>query len=182
MSSWPLVWFFIYSFVHFLKKSADDRVLINSYCLWAHLGSLVKMLLMLQELFNIKSFPPMDLQSWVKAHTKRPDFIKLIPKSLFDLVDKCLTVNPRQRITADEALKHEFFNPCYERLRKQKMLRRGSSSNSADVLGEREAILGVIWAFKMSTQFSWLWYSMLLALILYMSLDDDIECMFMSLC
>lgn len=96
------------------------------------------------ELFNIKSFPPMDLQSWVKAHTKRPDFIKLIPKSLFDLVDKCLTVNPRQRITADEALKHEFFNPCYERLRKQKMLRRGSSSNSADVLGEREAILGVI--------------------------------------
>ncbi|XP_008459796.2 uncharacterized protein LOC103498819 isoform X2 [Cucumis melo] len=94
------------------------------------------------ELFNIKSFPPMDLQSWVKAHTKRPDFVKLIPRSLFDLVDKCLTVNPRQRITADEALKHEFFIPCFERLRKQKMLRRGSSSTSADVLGERETVLG----------------------------------------
>ncbi|XP_031743554.1 uncharacterized protein LOC101210717 isoform X3 [Cucumis sativus] len=94
------------------------------------------------ELFNIKSFPPMDLQSWVKAHTKRPDFVKLIPRSLFDLVDKCLTVNPRQRITADEALKHEFFIPCYERLRKQKMLRRGSSSTSANVLGEREKVLG----------------------------------------
>ncbi|XP_038876183.1 uncharacterized protein LOC120068469 [Benincasa hispida] len=94
------------------------------------------------ELFNIKSFPPMDLQSWVKAHTKRPDFVKLIPRSLFDLVDKCLTVNPRQRITAEEALKHEFFNPCYERLRKQRMLRRGSSSNTTDVLSECEAVLG----------------------------------------
>lgn len=91
---------------------------------------------MLQELFNIRSFPAMDLQSWVEAHTKRPDFFKLIPRSLFDLVDKCLTVNPRQRITAEEALKHEFFNSCHERLRKQRMLRRGSSLNSANVVGE----------------------------------------------
>lgn len=91
---------------------------------------------MLQELFHIRSFPAMDLQSWVKAHTRRPDFFKLIPRSLFDLVDKCLTVNPRLRITAEEALKHEFFNSCHESLRKQRMLRRGSSLNSANGTGE----------------------------------------------
>ncbi|XP_022933036.1 serine/threonine-protein kinase RIM15-like isoform X2 [Cucurbita moschata] len=94
------------------------------------------------ELFNIKSFPAMDLQSWVKVHTKRLDFFKLIPRSLFDLVDKCLTVNPRQRITADEALRHEFFNSCHDKLRKQRILRRGSSLNSADVLGESKAVQG----------------------------------------
>ncbi|XP_022156976.1 uncharacterized protein LOC111023802 isoform X2 [Momordica charantia] len=88
------------------------------------------------ELFHIRSFPAMDLQSWVKAHTRRPDFFKLIPRSLFDLVDKCLTVNPRLRITAEEALKHEFFNSCHESLRKQRMLRRGSSLNSANGTGE----------------------------------------------
>ncbi|XP_022959608.1 uncharacterized protein LOC111460633 [Cucurbita moschata] len=94
-----------------------------------------------RELFDITSFPARDLQSWVKAHTKRPDFLKLIPTSLFNLVDKCLTVNPRQRITAEEALKHEFFNSCHDRLRKQRMLLRGSRFNSsANVLGERKAV------------------------------------------
>lgn len=63
-------------------------------------------------------------------NSKRPDFLKEIPKSLFDLVDKCLTVNPRLRITAEEALKHEFFAPCHEVLRKQRLQRQVSSQDS----------------------------------------------------
>ncbi|KAK9273516.1 hypothetical protein L1049_018326 [Liquidambar formosana] len=58
------------------------------------------------ELFDIKYLPSVELQNWCKINTKRPDFFKLIPRSLFDLVDKCLTVNPRQRISAEEALRH----------------------------------------------------------------------------
>lgn len=62
--------------------------------------------------------------------SKRPDFLEEIPKSLFDLVDKCLTVNPRLRITAEEALKHEFFAPCHEALRKQRLQRQVLSQDS----------------------------------------------------
>nr|XP_023896576.1 uncharacterized protein LOC112008481 [Quercus suber] len=40
------------------------------------------------ELFDIKFFLSMELQSWCKTHTKRPEFFKLIPRSLFDLVEK----------------------------------------------------------------------------------------------
>ncbi|CAN6566497.1 unnamed protein product [Malus baccata var. baccata] len=76
------------------------------------------------ELLDIKSLPSMKLQSWCKARTKRGQFFRQIPRSLFDLVDKCLTVNPRQRISAEEALQHEFFAPCHESLMKQRMFRR----------------------------------------------------------
>uniref|UniRef100_A0A5B7BJ09 non-specific serine/threonine protein kinase n=1 Tax=Davidia involucrata TaxID=16924 RepID=A0A5B7BJ09_DAVIN len=82
------------------------------------------------ELFDIQYFPSVELQNWCKTNTKRPEFLKLIPRSLFDLVDKCLTVNPRLRITAEEALRHEFFAPCHESLRKQRMLRQGFSLDS----------------------------------------------------
>ncbi|KAL5560514.1 hypothetical protein UlMin_036725 [Ulmus minor] len=75
------------------------------------------------ELLDIQSLPSTELQSWCKVHTKRPEFFKQIPRSLFDLVDKCLMVNPRLRISAEEALRHEFFASCHESLRKQRMLR-----------------------------------------------------------
>ena len=64
-------------------------------------------------------------------NTKKPNFSKEMPRSLFDLVDKCLTVNPRLRITAEEALKHEFFAPCHAALRKQRMLRQDSRNSSS---------------------------------------------------
>ena len=54
------------------------------------------------------------------ANARRPEFLKQLPDSLFDLVDKCLAVNPRCRITSEDALSHEFFAPCHESLRKQK--------------------------------------------------------------
>ena len=79
---------------------------------------------MLQELFDTRFLPSVELRHWCKLNTKRPEFFKLIPGSLFDLVDKCLTVNPRQRLNAEEALRHEFFAPCHESLRKQRMLRQ----------------------------------------------------------
>ncbi|KAI4356617.1 hypothetical protein L6164_000626 [Bauhinia variegata] len=72
-----------------------------------------------------------DLESWCKIQTKRPEFLKNIPRSLFDLVDKCLTVNPRRRISAEEALKHEFFASCHEDMRKLKRIRRANISDSA---------------------------------------------------
>lgn len=61
------------------------------------------------DLLDARFVPTIDLRGWCKVNTKRPDFLRAIPGSLFDLVDKCLTVNPRSRINADEALRHEFF-------------------------------------------------------------------------
>lgn len=63
------------------------------------------------------------------SNTRRLDFIEMAPDSLFDLVNKCLTVNPRRRITAEEALMHDFFVPCHERLRKQRILRKAVVSD-----------------------------------------------------
>uniref|UniRef100_A0A5B6ZK22 non-specific serine/threonine protein kinase n=1 Tax=Davidia involucrata TaxID=16924 RepID=A0A5B6ZK22_DAVIN len=82
------------------------------------------------ELFDIQSLPSMKLRDWCKLNTKRPDFLEVIPRSLFDLVDKCLMVNPRLRISAEEALRHDFFAPCHEGIRKQRLLRQGLSLDS----------------------------------------------------
>ncbi|KAF5735122.1 hypothetical protein HS088_TW15G00622 [Tripterygium wilfordii] len=76
-----------------------------------------------EELYDTQYLPYMTLENWWKMNTKRKDFLDVFPSSLFDLVDKCLTVNPRLRISADDALKHEFFAPCHEVLRKKRMLR-----------------------------------------------------------
>ncbi|PON64619.1 Serine/threonine protein kinase [Parasponia andersonii] len=77
-----------------------------------------------EDLYKFESLPSIKLWDWCEMVSKRPDFLKEIPRSLFDLVDKCLTVNPRLRITAEEALKHEFFAPCHEVLRKQRLQRQ----------------------------------------------------------
>nr|XP_010919908.1 probable serine/threonine-protein kinase cdc7 isoform X2 [Elaeis guineensis] len=82
------------------------------------------------ELFDVRSLQSMDLREWCAANTRRLEFLDAVPESLFDLVDKCLTVNPRSRITAEEALMHDFFVPCHESLRKQRMLRRAAGSES----------------------------------------------------
>uniref|UniRef100_A0A1D1XTZ3 non-specific serine/threonine protein kinase n=1 Tax=Anthurium amnicola TaxID=1678845 RepID=A0A1D1XTZ3_9ARAE len=76
------------------------------------------------DLYDIHSLQAMKLRDWCEKNTKRPDFLDQIPSSLFDLVDKCLTVNPRCRISAEEALMHDFFSPCHDSLRKQRMLRQ----------------------------------------------------------
>ncbi|BBH03046.1 Protein kinase superfamily protein [Prunus dulcis] len=78
------------------------------------------------DLYSTESLPSIKLQDWCRRSTKRPDFFKEIPRPLFDLVDKCLTVNPRVRISAEEALRHEFFAPCHEVLRKQRLQRQYS--------------------------------------------------------
>ncbi|KAJ7011330.1 hypothetical protein NC653_001685 [Populus alba x Populus x berolinensis] len=82
------------------------------------------------DLYNMQSFPPTTLWEWCKLNSKRQDFLDAVPSSLIDLVDKCLTVNPRLRIGAEDALKHEFFAPCNESLRRQKLLRQGHSLDS----------------------------------------------------
>ncbi|KAG8662314.1 hypothetical protein MANES_01G087300v8 [Manihot esculenta] len=82
------------------------------------------------ELYKIESFPSATLREWSKLNTKRRDFLDIIPSSFIDLVDKCLTVNPRLRISAEDALKHEFFAPCHESLRKHRLLRQGLSFDS----------------------------------------------------
>ncbi|XP_071916732.1 uncharacterized protein [Coffea arabica] len=82
-------------------------------------------------LLDIKSLPSIKLQDWCKHNNRRPDFLEVIPGSFFDLVDKCLTVNPRLRISAEEALRHEFFTPCHEALRKHRLLRQEASLDSA---------------------------------------------------
>ncbi|KAL6178435.1 hypothetical protein ACLB2K_049953 [Fragaria x ananassa] len=75
------------------------------------------------ELYSTDCLPSIKLKDWCRKNTRRPDFFEEIPIPLFDLVDKCLMVNPRVRISAEEALKHEFFAPCHEELRKHKLER-----------------------------------------------------------
>ncbi|TKV94881.1 hypothetical protein SEVIR_9G325000v4 [Setaria viridis] len=83
------------------------------------------------DLFDFKSFHSVDLRQWCTANTRRPEFLKLIPESFFDLLDKCLAVNPRCRLTSEDALKHDFFSPCRDSFRKPKMLRISAGSDAA---------------------------------------------------
>ncbi|KAK9275370.1 hypothetical protein L1049_022634 [Liquidambar formosana] len=97
------------------------------------------------DLFDVQSLPSTKLWAWCKENTKRPEFLKEIPRSLFDLVDKCLMVNPRLRISAEEALRHEFFAPCHEGLRRQRLLRQGLSleAGTSQLLPEQNIIRAV---------------------------------------
>ncbi|KAI3905131.1 hypothetical protein MKX01_017377 [Papaver californicum] len=81
------------------------------------------------ELLDVQSLQSMELQEWCKINTKRPELIDKIPRSLFDLIDKCLTVNPRLRISAEDALNHEFFAECHDSLRWQRLRRNSGSAN-----------------------------------------------------
>jgi len=72
------------------------------------------------ELLDAKFLQSVDLRTWCTSNARRPEFLNQLPDSLFDLVDKCLAVNPRCRITSEDALSHQFFYACHESLRKQK--------------------------------------------------------------
>ncbi|OIW18824.1 hypothetical protein TanjilG_25267 [Lupinus angustifolius] len=85
------------------------------------------------ELFDDRYLQSWDIKSWCKIQTKRPEFFEQIPKSLFDLLDKCLTVNPRNRIGVEEVLRHEFFASCHEIMRKQRMNRRAEAVASGTI-------------------------------------------------
>lgn len=103
---------------------------------------------MKQELFDMKSLSPVKLRDWCSRNTRKSDFLDIIPESLLDLVDKCLVSNPRLRISADEALRHEFFAPCLETLKKQKLQRQRFSQESQDLstltLPENSQSCGVV--------------------------------------
>ncbi|XP_007039704.2 PREDICTED: uncharacterized protein LOC18606179 [Theobroma cacao] len=83
-----------------------------------------------EDLYGKQSLASVNLREWCQMNTKRRDFLQEIPSSLYDLVDKCLTVNPRLRITAEDALKHEFFASIHETLRKHRAIRQGLSLES----------------------------------------------------
>ncbi|PPR95612.1 hypothetical protein GOBAR_AA25049 [Gossypium barbadense] len=99
-----------------------------------------------EDLYGKKYLTSMSLREWCQMNTKRRDFLKEIPNSLYDLVDKCLTVNPRVRITAEDALKHEFLASIHENLRKQRAFKQGLSSDSGTnssnnlLLGEKQNV------------------------------------------
>ncbi|XP_022871047.1 cell cycle serine/threonine-protein kinase hsk1-like isoform X2 [Olea europaea var. sylvestris] len=82
------------------------------------------------DLFDVKYLPSVKLRDWCESNTRRLDFLESIPRSLFDLIDKCLTVNPRLRISAEEALRHEFFSSCHETIRRHRLQRQGLSLDS----------------------------------------------------
>lgn len=84
------------------------------------------------ELFQIQSLPSTELREWCKQNTRRPDFLEVIPRSLIDLVDRCLMVNPRSRISAEDALRHEFFAPCFRDIEKQRLLRQKLSLDKSE--------------------------------------------------
>ncbi|XVE57574.1 hypothetical protein DITRI_Ditri04bG0100900 [Diplodiscus trichospermus] len=85
-----------------------------------------------EDLYSKQCLTSMNLREWCQINTKRRDFLEEIPSLLYDLVDKCLTVNPRLRITAEDALKHEFFSSIHEKLRKQSAVKEGLSLNSGE--------------------------------------------------
>lgn len=77
-----------------------------------------------QQLLDAKYLLSKKLRDWFKLNTNRPELLEDLPRSFFDLVDKCLTVNPTWRISAEDALKHQFFATCHEELQLQRWLRR----------------------------------------------------------
>ncbi|WOG87056.1 hypothetical protein DCAR_0206276 [Daucus carota subsp. sativus] len=76
------------------------------------------------QLLDAKYLLSKKLRDWFKLNTNRPELLEDLPRSFFDLVDKCLTVNPTWRISAEDALKHQFFATCHEELQLQRWLRR----------------------------------------------------------
>ncbi|WVZ57655.1 hypothetical protein U9M48_008015 [Paspalum notatum var. saurae] len=92
------------------------------------------------DLFDVKSHPSMDLREWCAANTRRPEFFKMIPDSLFDLVEKCLAVNPRSRLTSEDALRHEFFASCRDSFRKHKVPRPAGSDAACSSSHQNSAL------------------------------------------
>uniref|UniRef100_A0A0E0EGN0 non-specific serine/threonine protein kinase n=1 Tax=Oryza meridionalis TaxID=40149 RepID=A0A0E0EGN0_9ORYZ len=92
------------------------------------------------DLFDAKSLRSVDLREWCAANTRRPEFFKSIPDSLFDLVDNCLSVNPRCRITSEDALMHDFFAPCHDLIRQHRLARRPAPSNNLPCLPQDKLV------------------------------------------
>ncbi|EMS63725.1 Peptide methionine sulfoxide reductase A4, chloroplastic [Triticum urartu] len=87
-----------------------------------------------EELFDVKLLQSVDLREWCMANARRPELLEQVPDSLFDLVDKCLAVNPRCRITSEDALSHEFLAPCRESLKKNALRSRSASASRSPCL------------------------------------------------
>ncbi|CAN8324855.1 unnamed protein product [Cochlearia groenlandica] len=87
-----------------------------------------------EEMYESKYLKGMELRKWFELNTRRRDFLEAIPRSLLDLVDKCLAVNPRLRISAEDALKHDFFQPIHETLRKQRVLNKQKQQTQSQAL------------------------------------------------
>ncbi|KAK9716298.1 hypothetical protein RND81_06G223800 [Saponaria officinalis] len=83
-----------------------------------------------KELLDVRFLQSMTIKEWCVANTKRVKFLDAIPASLFDLIEKCLTVNPRLRITAEEAFKHKFFAQCHDALQSMKLHRLSQNQHS----------------------------------------------------
>ncbi|XP_028772885.1 probable cell division control protein 7 homolog 2 [Neltuma alba] len=75
------------------------------------------------DLYGKQGLSPLRFQVWFEKRMKieKRGFLEVSRgflevsrdlRLLLDLLDKCLMVNPRLRIGAEEALKHEFFAPC----------------------------------------------------------------------
>ncbi|KAE8792889.1 Peptide methionine sulfoxide reductase A4, chloroplastic [Hordeum vulgare] len=94
-----------------------------------------------QELFDVKLLQSVDLREWCMVNARRPELLDEVPDSLFDLVDKCLTVNPRCRITSEDALSHEFLAPCRESLKKNALRIRSASSSHPPPCLPRDAMV-----------------------------------------
>jgi serine/threonine protein kinase len=56
---------------------------------------------------------PLTVKDWVSSNARRADMRDKLPNSLCDLLEKCLQVDPNNRIDATQALCHEFFSPCH---------------------------------------------------------------------
>ncbi|CAH2078831.1 unnamed protein product [Thlaspi arvense] len=94
-----------------------------------------------EELYESRHLKGMDFRKWCQLNTKRREFLDAVPESLIDLLDKCLTVNPRLRISAEDVLKHDFFHSVHETLRKQRPLKQQQQTQSqpsavADAVGQ----------------------------------------------
>ncbi|KAJ1296222.1 hypothetical protein BS78_01G283300 [Paspalum vaginatum] len=96
------------------------------------------------DLFDVKSHGSMDLREWCAANTRKPEFLNMIPDSLFNLVDKCLAVNPRCRLTSEDALRHEFFAPCRDSFRKPKVPRPAGSDAACSSSHQNAALLSTV--------------------------------------
>ncbi|XP_078440417.1 protein kinase superfamily protein isoform X2 [Wolffia australiana] len=80
------------------------------------------------ELLEVEWLRRTRVEEWCRRNGKRGvGLVEAAPDEMWDLVDRCLSVNPRLRISAEEALAHDFFAPCRDSLRRQRALRHNAA-------------------------------------------------------
>ena len=65
--------------------------------------------------FQFVNDKPLSVMDWCSTYARRVEMRERLPPALYDLLEKCLLVDPDTRIDASRALCHDFFSPIHEK-------------------------------------------------------------------